>query len=337
MGQLKTERLKRTGTENKEHTEATERKKIKNWQISNFKSEISNPSSVLSVISVSSVLVLFLAFAGGCQKAPPAIPAPDPRVASVTPAGTDLLIGIGAADHLVAVSNYDDPREGIQGKPRIGDYQSIDWEKLAEQHPQILLVQEADNRLGGATDQRAQELGIRIVNLKIETIQDIYDEMSKLADLVGQPSSGKQAVLQLQSQLATVRQSVAGKPPVRTLIVTNESGLDIAGPNTFLDELLTIAGGTNVASGISRRYASLDRETLIAYSPDAIVQLIPDGDKTPQVIAQAQRFWQSLPDLPAVKNHRVYIVTDWYSLQPGFRVGQLAATFAHLLHPEITP
>jgi ABC-type Fe3+-hydroxamate transport system substrate-binding protein len=41
-----------------------------------------------------------------------------------------------------------------------------------------------------------------------------------------------------------------------------------------------------------------------------------------------------MPDLPAVKNHRVYVLTDWYSELPGFRIGELAAKFADLLHPE---
>jgi iron complex transport system substrate-binding protein len=265
------------------------------------------------------------------------VPGAEPRVASATPAGTDLLVGIGAADHLVAVSNFDDDREGIIGKPRIGDYQTIDWEKLASVHPQILLIQEASNRVTDAINQRSEDLGIRLINLKIDTIQDIYDEMALLAQAVGQTDDGKRAVLQIQSQLAAVRAAVAGKPAIKTLIVTDDSGMDIAGPNTFLDELLTIAGGQNVAANLGKRYASLDQETLVAMAPDVVIQLLPDGDKTPQVMAQAAQFWTSLPNLPAVKNHRVYTVTDWYGLLPGVHVGDLAVKFAHLLHPEINP
>lgn len=265
------------------------------------------------------------------------VPAAQPRVASVTPAGTDLLLGIGAADHLVAVSNFDGDREGIAGKPRIGDYQTIDWEKLASVHPQILLIQESANRVTDAINQRSNDLGIRIVNLRIETIEDIFDEMALLAQAVGETDNGKRAVLRIQNQLAAVQASVAGEPQVRTLIVTNDNGLDVAGPDTFLDELLTIAGGQNVAAGLGKRYASLDRETLVSMSPDVVIQLLPDGDKTPQVMAQAAQFWTSLSDLPAVKNHRVYTVTDWYALEPSVHVGDLAAQFAHLLHPQANP
>jgi len=72
-------------------------------------------------------------------------------------------------------------------------------------------------------------------------------------------------------------------------------------------------------------------------APDVVIQLIPDGDKTPQLMARAKRFWAGLPDLPAVKNGRVYALTDWYVLEPGSRVGQLAKQFADLLHPESKP
>ena len=87
-----------------------------------------------------------------------------PRIASVTPAGTDLLIAVGGADHLVAVSNYDDDREGITGKPRIGDYSNVDWEKLASVHAQYLLLQESPDRVSDAIKERCTELGIAIVN-----------------------------------------------------------------------------------------------------------------------------------------------------------------------------
>src|SRR4051812_22580320 len=70
-----------------------------------------------------------------------AAPAPQkksPTVASLVPAATDLLVGMGAGDHLVAVSNYDLIKE-VSALPRVGDYQSIDWEKLSMAQPNVLI------------------------------------------------------------------------------------------------------------------------------------------------------------------------------------------------------
>ena len=261
----------------------------------------------------------------------------EPRVASIMPAGTDLLVGIGAADHLVAVSNYDDDRQGTAGKPKIGDYQSIDWEKLAPLHPQILITFYAPDRIPPAISQRCSDLGIRIFNVKLEQLDDIYREAAALGDAVGEAAKAREAIAALKAKLAAVQAHVVGLPRVKVVIVTGEGGLALAGPDTFLDELVTLAGGQNVGAAIGKRYGNVDREMLLSMAPDVVIQLIPDGDKTPQVLAQARQFWDSLPQLPAVKNHQIHFVTDWYAQQPGFHVGQLAERFADILHPRGQP
>jgi iron complex transport system substrate-binding protein len=257
-----------------------------------------------------------------------------PRIASVTPAGTDLLIAVGGADHLVAVSNYDDDREGVTGKPRIGDYSNLDWEKLASVHARYLLLQESPDRVSDAMKERCGELGITIVNLQIESIADIWKTMATLSGLINQTGQTSPAEARIQTELANVQARVNGRPKVRALIVTSDDGLSVAGPGTFLDELLTTAGGENVAAKLGRRYAMVEPEMLLSMAPDVVIQLIPDGQKTPQVMEQAKRFWAQMGNLPAVKNNRVYILTDWYSLEPGSHVGELAGKFADCLHPE---
>src|SRR4051794_5058399 len=61
-------------------------------------------------------------------------------VASLVPAATDLLIGMGAGDRLVAVSNFDAKRGATRALPRVGDYQTIDWERLASLRPNIMIT-----------------------------------------------------------------------------------------------------------------------------------------------------------------------------------------------------
>jgi len=258
----------------------------------------------------------------------------DLRIASVTPAGTDLVIGIGEADHLVGVSNYDDDRQGTAGKPRIGDYQNINWEKLAGLNANVLLLQYAQDRVPPYVQQRAADLGLKVVNLKLDTIDDICEGTIDLGTALGQPQKGRTAADALRGQLAAVAKRVAGLSRVRTLLVTDDQDFALAGPGEFLDEALQIAGGQNAAAPLGKPYPEVDREMIMSLAPEVIIRLVPDGDKKPQVVEQGNRIWASMPDLPAVKNHRVYVLTDWYSELPGFRIGELAAKFADLLHPE---
>jgi iron complex transport system substrate-binding protein len=258
--------------------------------------------------------------------------APAVRVASITPAGTDLLIGMGAANDLVGVSNFDDEREGTAGKPRIGDYQSIDWEKLSAVDANALLVQYAADRMPGYVKQQCAAMGIRVVNLKLDTVAEICQAMEMLGGVVRETDAGTMAAVKLRGQLDEIAQSVKGLPKVRALVVTSDQDFSLAGPGEFLDELLTISGGENAAKGLGEAYPAVDREMIVKMSPEVIIRLVPDGDQKPQVVEQGDKIWAGMTDVPAVRNHRVYVVTEWYCEMPGFRVGEIAEKFAECLH-----
>jgi iron complex transport system substrate-binding protein len=256
------------------------------------------------------------------------------RIASITPAGTDLVIGIGEGDRLVGVSNFDDDRQGTAGKPRIGDYQNINWEKLAGLDANVLLLQYALDRVPPYIQQRSADLGLKIVNLKLDTIDEICRGMVILGQATGDPQKGVAAAGILRAQLDSVARRVAGLPRMRALLVTDDENFALAGPGEFLDEALQIAGGQNAAEPLGKPYPEVDREMIMSLAPEVIIRLVPDGDQKPQVVERGKLIWDSLPDLPAVKNHRVYVLTDWYAELPGFRIGELAGKFADVLHPE---
>jgi ABC-type Fe3+-hydroxamate transport system substrate-binding protein len=57
-----------------------------------------------------------------------------------------MLLGMGAGEHLVAVSNYEAAPE-VKDLPRVGDYQTTDWETLARVRPDVMIIQIAPDRL----------------------------------------------------------------------------------------------------------------------------------------------------------------------------------------------
>ena len=79
-----------------------------------------------------------------CDAKPLAGPATRPAgvtVASLVPAATDLILSMGAGNRLVAVSNYDTIESTAHPLPRVGDYQTTDWETLASLHPSVMLIE----------------------------------------------------------------------------------------------------------------------------------------------------------------------------------------------------
>ncbi len=273
---------------------------------------------------------VLLAIPIACDKPAPPPTSTSPRIASLVPAATDLLLAMHAGDRLVAVSNYD-TQPGVQSLPRVGDYQQIDWEKLTALRPTVMIVQMRPDHMPPGLLQRADSLGIKLVNVQIEQVEDLYTAAGILADTAGKPAEGPALVASLRSQLDAVRSRATGQPTVRTLIVIDADPKFVVGRGTFINDALEAAGGENALPADMPHWPTIDRETLLSLKPDVILQLLPGA--SPQVLAQAKSNWQALADVPAVKNGKVYTITDWFLLQPGSHVGETATIFAEKLHP----
>lgn len=276
-----------------------------------------------------------LLMAIGCRRNAPTTSSSQgvkPRVVSLVPAASDLLEGMGAADHLVAVSNYDvDPK--LSALPKVGDYLTTDWERIAPLLPGLIITQYAQGRTPAGFAQRVQDLGATQLNLHIDRLEDIYAAGMELADAVKEHKKGAAAIGALKEQIESIRHAVAGEVPVPALIVVGPDGSSIAGPGTYLDDLLQAAGGKNVAEEMNTPWPTIDRERLASFQPQVIIQLL--ASSSPQVQQQAELVWKSLPEVPAVKNGRVVRLSEWYVMEPGYQVGRLTRQFAAILHPDI--
>ncbi len=216
--------------------------------------------------------------ASGCDREHPvhssARSATEPTVASLVPAATDILIGINSQDHLVGVSNFDE--NPITAKlPKLGDYLTTDWEKIGQLRPQVLITQYAEGRTPEGFLQNVKSLGIRQVNLHINRLDDVFTAIGVLGDACREPAKAAEAGTRLRKRIQGIRQRVAGEKPVRTLIIRDDAGKEAVGQETYLNDLLLIAGGENVFPPTAPAYPSIDEEKLVALAPAVILQLLP--------------------------------------------------------------
>ncbi len=126
----------------------------------------------------------------------------------------------------------------------------------------------------------------------------------------------------------------AGRPGV--LLVTGRDPIYAVGRDTFLDELLTVAGGRNVAAdaGFVRYDAALNDEQVTRLAPEVIIEVAADLERPgPEELARRQRAWRNL-DVPAVRAGRVVVLADPSITIPGAHVGRTAMLFARAIHPE---
>jgi ABC-type Fe3+-hydroxamate transport system substrate-binding protein len=155
--------------------------------------------------------------------------------------------------------------------------------------------------------------------------------MLQLGDAAGEPQKARQAEQRLRHDLDQLKTRCAKYPPISTLLVRDENGRDVIGPDNYLDDLLKIVNATNAAARLGAPYPTIDREKLVALAPQAVVVLLPAA--RPETLDVSNRFWASMTQIPAVKENRVHTITEDYALLPGARLADLARAIASSLRP----
>jgi iron complex transport system substrate-binding protein len=284
----------------------------------------------------SSLLASFIAIAAliGCDRTaskPTDSTATGARIVSLSPAATDLLLAMGAEKDIVGVSTFDsDPR--VANLPRVGDYENADWERIQAITPSVMIVQMSPDRLPSGFVDRAKKLNITLHSAKIDRFTDIIVESDLIGKAAGHEKGAQAMWKSLRARIDDVQASVASAKPVKTLIVTTADGLGVAGPETYLDDILGFAGGVSALPKERSGYTKIDRELMLTLAPDAIVQLMPGA--TQAQIDAANDVWKGLPDVPAVKSGRIYTFTQDWVLMPGSHVADLTEMIAAKLHAE---
>ncbi len=249
------------------------------------------------------------------------------------PAATDLIIGMGAGDHLIAVSNYDTGEIGTRQVPRVGDYQNTDWETLAQLRPHVMVIQMVKERLPAGFLQKAERLNISLVNVRFDSLDDILATTRRLGTEIGEPRKGEELSGKLAARVEALRKRNAGRKPVRTLLALDETGRALVGAGTYLDDLLRAAGGENAAASLPGMWPTADQEMLLTLKPDVVIVLNPGGK--PAVLDKAKALWRSVPNAPAGAKGRVYLLNEPFVLLPGAHVADVAEAIARCISVSV--
>ena len=108
-------------------------------------------------------------------------------------------------------------------------------------------------------------------------------------------------------------------------------GVYASGGIGFLHDMLEAAGGTNVFADVKRQSVQATTELILARAPDVIVEV---GVDTASARARNVRAWDTLGSIPAVRNHRIYVLRGDDLMNPGPRVAQAVRRIAQALHPD---
>jgi iron complex transport system substrate-binding protein len=257
-----------------------------------------------------------------------AIGAPALRIVSTLPSVTELIIALNAADRLLVRTAYDThPR--VAHLPSFGRTLSPTPEALVPYGPD-LVIRSADASMGGRTSLEA--LGLRVYVADVQSTADIGATLDRLGLLLGLRERADSLRRALENGLDSVRSAVSGRPRPTVLYLIWPDPPQTAGPGTFIDEIITAAGGRNAFADLRIEWPQISLEEIVRRDPDFVV--LPQGSSHATALPPIHNApgWR---DLTAFRERRILLVDTNLFNRPGPRVVEAARTLASALHPDV--
>ena len=158
--------------------------------------------------------------------------------------------------------------------------------------------------------------------------------IQKIGSATGYEQRAEQLVKDISNRLNDLQLKLGSTNKVKVLWVVQVEPLRVAGRNTFINELVELAGGENAIGPTVQRYPPIGTEELLACGAETIIQSAMGKSNIAEQQQAAEMFWSKWVSLPAVKNNRVYVVEPDTILRLGPRICQGIELIARCLHPD---
>ena len=249
------------------------------------------------------------------------------RIVSIGPSNTEFLFALGVGDRVVGTDDFSDEPAAAKTKEHVGGVK-VSLEKVVSLKPDLIITV----KFSDGTIEALSQTSAAVLVVDPQNAGDVARTATLLGQAVG--ANGAKLAADIQAQLDAVKAKTANAPKPKVFHEIDASDLTkmyTVGPGSFIDDLIKLAGGTNIASAAKTQYPTISAEEVVRADPDVVV--LADaayGTTLEQVIARPG--WSALA---AVKNKRVYPVSGSLYGRPGPRLGQAAEEYAKLVHPEL--
>jgi len=255
-------------------------------------------------------------------------------IVSIAPSTLEILFAVGAGDQVVGRDEYSAYPEEAMEVVSIGSlYGDLPAEAILALEPDLIL---AAQTISPETVTALQDLGLQVYwQQNPETFEDLYENLRDIAALTGNQDMVEAVIEDLEARVTAVEEAVSGTETTPTVFYeldgTDPSNPWTTGSGTFIDYIMTMAGGVNAAADLQGDYAQMSAEALIVADPDVI--LLGDaifGTTVESVTARAG--WEVIT---AVQNGEVYPFNPDILSIPGPRLVEGLEEMAKLLHPDL--
>ncbi len=256
---------------------------------------------------------------------------PPKRIMALTPGHTEILFALGAEDRIVAVDQWSDYPPAAKVKPRIASL-NPNLEQVVRFNPDLIL-----STRGSAEPLLPLERhGIKVMIFAPRALDDLYRNILLIGRIVDAEVRAEEVVRTMRQRVAAVVAKVQDAPRPKLFIELDGSDPDrpfTAGPGSFIDVLVQLAGGVNVAAHSRTAWPQFSLEELIRADPDLIILADPLAPQKPHAseLAARRHGWSRLR---AVRVGAIAAIDSSSISRPGPRIIEGLELLARRLHPD---
>lgn len=244
------------------------------------------------------------------------------RVVSLAPSLSEIVVELNLADLLVGVLDAGERPAPLKDVPSVGRYGQLDMERLLSLKPDLLLLWPGS--VGPAQREQLSRLGIPTFVAEPHSLEQLATQIEAIAGQLGRPERGQKVAMELRLRLDNLRQRYRRSEPLRVFYQVWDQPLYTVGGEQIISDALQVCGARNLFADLRLPAPQVSIEAVLARNPEVIL-----------AATQAQLdAWKAWPQLAAVKNGQLLLVTDKGLERPSGQMIEATAALCRLLAPD---
>lgn len=248
------------------------------------------------------------------------------RIISLVPSVTETIFALGGEDKLVGVTTYCDYPEEAKKKQKVGDFSNPSIERIMFLRPDLVFATAPEQ---SKIINKLKTLGIDVITVQPESYSEIIESIKEIGSLLGKEKRAEEILNGLEDDLKSLKRLVEKiKEKRKVYIELDCNPLFTVGKNSFLNELIELSGGENIAGYTEQTYFAINPEIVVKSDPEVIILAYPSEGKS----VKRRIGWKRIT---AVKENRVYSDIDWKLItSPGPRFTKACFELYKRFYPE---
>lgn len=257
------------------------------------------------------------------------------RIVSMAPDLTEILFALGLKDKIVGVTVDSDYPSLATQKSKVGTFWQPNIEAVIAAKPDLVITLGFEQQKD--TAERLKRIGYNCLTVDVWKVSELFEAVEKIGAATGKQQEAKKLINGIRSNLNKISNLVGTQNKVKVLWVVQREPLRVAGRDTFINELIELAGGENAIGPTLHKYPPIGAEQVIACGAEVIIEPAMKQENLAAQQAGAIQYWSRFKKLPAVMNKRIYVIAGDTVSRLGPRIDQGTETIARCLWPQLFP